>query len=133
MDQGPLVREEIEAGAELARRFDKSEPVKAAFWLRVPDDDERYLYLVIGRDRNTSFRPAYEALVRSMLELRNPDLDMLRVKLIGFDDPMGQAAIEMQQHYPASLSRRAYGVMFGNRFAGDLYVYPPLVPISMPG
>jgi hypothetical protein len=45
MDQGPLVKEEIEAGATLAREFDRYAPVKAAFWLKESDNPYRYLYL----------------------------------------------------------------------------------------
>jgi hypothetical protein len=33
MDQGQLVSEEIDAGAELVRRLDQHVPVKAAFWV----------------------------------------------------------------------------------------------------
>jgi hypothetical protein len=39
MDQGQLVSEEIDAGAELVRRLDQYVPVKAAFWVK--DSEEK--------------------------------------------------------------------------------------------
>ena len=40
MDQGQLVSEEIDAGAELVRRLDRYVPVKAAFWVKDSEEGQ---------------------------------------------------------------------------------------------
>ncbi len=45
MDQGPLVMEEIDAGARFLGEFAKTIPVLAAFWVRVSEEDSGYLYV----------------------------------------------------------------------------------------
>jgi hypothetical protein len=37
--------EEIDAGAELVREFEKYAPVTVAFWLKESDDEHRHLYI----------------------------------------------------------------------------------------
>ncbi len=63
MDYGPLVREEIEEGAKLAREFDHYAPLKAAFWLKASDDDHRYLYLTSDQIDDTGVYSAYGEVV----------------------------------------------------------------------
>jgi hypothetical protein len=45
MDQTTLVTPEIDAGAELIRRLDRSVPVRAAFWVKDSDEGQWYLYI----------------------------------------------------------------------------------------
>ncbi len=45
MDQGPLVVEQIDAGAKFLAELDKNIPVMAAFWLKASDEDSWYLYV----------------------------------------------------------------------------------------
>ena len=43
MDQGPLVTEQIDAGAKLVNDFDRRTPLQAAFWLKESEVGEWYL------------------------------------------------------------------------------------------
>ena len=49
MDNGPLAKEEIDAGRELLRRLNNYRPVKAAFWLKASESPYRYLYFACDR------------------------------------------------------------------------------------
>jgi hypothetical protein len=53
MDQGPLVTEQIDAGARFVREFAKQRPVQAAFWLKGTEDNQWFLY-VAGDQINDS-------------------------------------------------------------------------------
>ena len=45
MDQGPLVIEQIDAGARFLAEFEKKIPVMAAFWLKASEEGSWYLYV----------------------------------------------------------------------------------------
>src|SRR3954449_4517715 len=100
MDQGPLVSEEINAGAIMVREFDRYEPVKAAFWLKASDEEQRYLYLASDRIDDTNFDVAYREVLRLANEMRSPYLDPFRVKLIGGEDPLALAALDINKRFP---------------------------------
>ena len=59
MDQGQLVSEEIDAGAELVRRLDQYVPVKAAFWVKDSEEGQWYLYIASDQITDTNLGAAY--------------------------------------------------------------------------
>lgn len=130
MDQGPLVSEEIDAGAELAREFDKYQPVKAAFWLKASDGGQRYLYLASDRIDDTNFDVAYGEVLRLADQIRSPYLDPFRVKVIGGDDPLARAATDIHNRFPGPMATRLRGRDFGGVLVDEVYVYPS--PSSSP-
>jgi hypothetical protein len=130
MDQGPLVIEEIDAGAKLAREFDRFEPVKAAFWLKASDEEQRYLYLASDQIDDTNFDVAYREVLRLADQLRSPYLDPFRVKVIGGDDPLAQAAVEINRRFPGPMPTRFGGKVFGGISVEDVYVYPSPLPVT---
>jgi len=79
MDTWSLVSEEIDAGAELAREFDKFKPVSAAFWLKASDDDQRYLYVASEEIDDTNFDLAYGEVLRLAAKMHSIYLDPFRV------------------------------------------------------
>ena len=127
MDNGPLVKEEIDAGATFAREFDRYMPLKAAFWLRV-SDDYRYLYLTSDRIDDATMGDAYREVVRIAQKLALPDLDMFRIKVVPGDDPLAEAVAEQIRKYPDSTGRRFGYRTLGDLFVDDGYVYPQLAP-----
>lgn len=132
MDQGPLVNEEIDAGAELVREFNKYEPVQAAFWIKAQDDMHRYLYIASDRIDDTNFDVAYGEVLRLADELRSPYLDPFRVKLINAETPLAQAAVEIHHRFPGRMATRFGGKSFGGISVDDVYIYPTLVPATAP-
>ncbi len=131
MDQGSLVTEEIDAGAELAREFDKYEPVKVAFWLKASDDDHRFLYIASDRIDDTNIDVAYEEILRLAAKSQSAWLDPFRVKLISGGDPLAKAALEIHQRFPGRLANRFGGNMFGGIIANDVYIYPSPIPAAL--
>ena len=130
MDQGPLVIEEIDAGAEFARRFEAHRPVKAAFWLKASDDDRRYLYIAADEVDGSGLRSAYREVNRLAGEMRTPYLDPSRVKLIGGSDPLTQAAIDINQRFADDMANRLRNTMFGGLFVDEVYIYPTPIPAA---
>lgn len=124
MDQGSLVSEEIDAGEQLVRAFDKYLPVKAAFWLKTSDDPHRYLYIASEQIDDNNFDLAYREVIRLTHKFRNPDLDPFRVKVINAGTPLAQAAVEILERFPDSVGTRSGGGYFGGLVADDVYIYP---------
>jgi hypothetical protein len=132
MDQGPLVSEEIDAGAELVRRLDKSVPVKAAFWVKDSDEGPWYLYVASDRIDEKNLDRAYGEVLRLAWEMACPYLDPFQVKLISSSDPLAQAALEMYRRYPGRMATRFGGTNFGGRGVDGVYLYPAPITSSAP-
>src|ERR1043165_7834685 len=130
MDQGPLVTEEIDAGAARAREFKKYAPIKAAFWLKESDDDHRYLYLASERIDAHNIGVAYGEILRLTGKMRSPYLDPFRVKLINAEDPLAKAAVDINQRFPDRVATRFGGKTFGGISVDDVYVYPSPLPAA---
>ncbi len=130
MDQVPLVKEEIEAGAELAREYDKYKPVKAAFWLKKSDDDRKYFYIASERIDDGDLYDAYGEVIRLTTKMQS--LDPMRVKLVGAEDPLAKAAADHNARFPSRKVQRFGGTMFGGVFVDDVYLYPSPLPAAAP-
>lgn len=124
--------EEIDAGAELVREFDKYAPVKVAFWLKASDEEHRYLYIASAQIKDTNFDVAYGEVVRLANQLQSPSLDLFRVKLISADDPLARAALDIHQRFPGPLATRFGGKSFGGMSVDEVYIYPSPLPAAVP-
>ncbi|CAN5820680.1 hypothetical protein BH23PLA1_BH23PLA1_41720 [soil metagenome] len=132
MDQGPLVTELIDAGAELIREFDKSMPVKAAFWLKASDDEHRYLYIASDRIDDSNPVLAYREVLRLVDQIGSPYLNPFRVKLISADDPLARAALEIQHRFPGPQATRLGARSFGGLSVDDVCIYQSPLPVAVP-
>jgi len=128
MDQGPLVTEQIEAGARFLREFHKSYPVKAAFWLKDSEEGVWWLYVASDQITDDNFDVAYGEVGRVSDVLRDPWFDLMQVKVIGEDHPLAKAAAEALLAYPGRIPLRLRGVSFGGVFADEVYIYPSPIP-----
>ena len=90
MDQGPLVVEETDAGAELVRRLDQQFPVKAAFWLKDSEVGHWFLYIASDQIDDKTLDSAYEEVLRVAWEMASPYFDGFQVKVIPPSDPLAQ-------------------------------------------
>jgi hypothetical protein len=131
MDQGPLVNEEIEAGARFLAEFQKYAPVQAAFWLKRSDEGECSLYVASDQITDDNFDVAYGEVVRISGEMQDPYFDMFRVKLIGADDPLARAALEVHRRYAGARPTRFRGNTFGGVGVDEVYIYPTPLPIPV--
>ena len=132
MDHGPLVIEETDAGAELAREFDKYEPVKVAFWLKASDKEHRNLYIASDRIDDTNIDVAYGKVLSLTNKMQSPYLDPFRVKLISAKDPLAKAAVEIHERFPSRMATRFGGKSFGGISVDDVYIYPSPLSAAVP-
>jgi len=130
MDRGPLVNEEIEDGMVFAREFGRYAPVKAAFWIKSADEDQRYLYLSSDRIDDSNFELAYGEVIRLAHKLELPYLDPFRVKIVGGNDPLAVAAAELSGRHAGTIPTRYGGRIFGGQSVDDVYVYPTPLPVA---
>ncbi len=131
MDHGPLVSEQIDAGAKLASEFASDhQPLQAAFWLKESDDGQWFLYLVSDQIDDSNFDLAY----REVLKLLGPGphmwLDPLQVKVAGSDDPLAQAVEDVQRTQSTRLATRLRNRMLGGLSIEEVYIYRH--PITTP-
>jgi hypothetical protein len=124
MDQSALVKEEIDAGAELIRQFEQYTPVKAAFWMKASEKPFRYLYIASDHINDKNFDLAYSEIFRIVKEMNDPNLPLFRVKVIGGNHPSARDVIEIYRRHPNSGA-----INYRERFLGDIavddaYIYP---------
>jgi hypothetical protein len=132
MDQGSLVMEEIDAGAKLVREFNNYNVVKVAFWLKASDDEYRYLYIASDQIDDSNFDLAYGEVLRLTSQMHSLYLNPFRVKVIGTDDPLARAAVDIQKRYPGRFATRFGGTMFGGIFVDEVYIYASPLPAPVP-
>ena len=60
MDHGPLVSEQIDAGARFLYEFQKHLPLQSAFWLKDSEQGGWYLYLASEQITDENFDLVYE-------------------------------------------------------------------------
>jgi hypothetical protein len=131
MDQGALVNEQIEAGAKFLAEFQAFRPIQTAFWLK--DSEERFWWLYVASEQisDKNIDVAYGEVVKVAHALKEPNFDMMRVKLIGKKHPLAKAAAELRQRYPAGGPLRIQNQFFGDLFIEEVYVYPAPVPVAV--
>jgi len=117
MDQEPLVTEQIEAGRKFIEEFDKYRPVQAAFWLKATEDSGWYLYVASDQITDENFDVAYGEVARASRSIRDPNLDLFRVKVVGVDDPRDKAALDVYQQYSGRAPARVRACQCGPRAA----------------
>ena len=91
MDQGSLVREQIDAGATFLHEFDKVAHVVLAFWLKESEDGRWVLYVAPCGVNDANFDVAYGEVLRIAGEMKDPNLDVFQIRLLRRDDPLLKA------------------------------------------
>jgi hypothetical protein len=128
MDQGPLVSEQIEAGARFLGEFNKSYPVQSAFWLKDREEGHWYLYVASDQITDDNFDVAYGEVIRIAGVLQDPWFDTFQLKVIGADDALARAAADLRQRYPRRSPLRVHGLPFGGVDAEEVYLYSSPLP-----
>jgi len=57
--------------------------------------------------------------------------DVFRVKLIGADDKLAEAAADLQRRYGGRAPARLFNTSFGGRGVDEVYLYP--IPVAVAG
>lgn len=131
MDQGPLVTEQIDAGAELAHDFNaKYKPLQAVFWIKESEEKQWNLFLASDQIDDSNFERAYGEVHELLRGKSHVWLDPFQVKVAGINHPIVKSVLDILQRYPAQLPTRLRGRMLGGQFVEDAYIYA--LPISAP-
>ncbi len=131
MDQGPLVTEQIDAGAKLAGDFDSQyKPLSAAFWLKESEEGRWILYLVSDQIDDSNFDQAYGEVIRLLGRGPHMWLDPFQVKVSGVDDRTAKIVLEIQQKNASRLATRVRERMIGGLSVDEIYIYP--IPMHSP-
>ena len=126
MDQGPLVREKIDAGAKFLKLFQRYAPIRAAFWLKPAEDDGRWnLYLWAEEFTDQNFDLAYGEVLRLARTLQDPNFDPFEVRILRGKNALAQAAVDIYKRYPAKIATHYNGRSFGGISVDGVYIYPP--------
>lgn len=123
MVEGPLVTEQIAAGAELARLFDAYAPVRSAFWVQPQSTGEWLLYLVSDQIDDTNFDLGYDEVIRLLDAKPRGWLDLHQVRVAGVDDRVAKAVLALRAKYPGPGPLRLRDRSLGGEFADEVYVY----------
>jgi hypothetical protein len=129
MDQIPLVIDQIDAGTKFLNEFQSYLPIHVAFWLKEAEEGDWNLYVVSDQITEDNFDVAYGEVVRIAGQLRDPWFDPFQVKLIGANDPLAQAALDIQRRFPGRMPTRFHGKTFGGLSVDEVYIYPSPVPV----
>jgi hypothetical protein len=129
MDSGPLVSEEIEAGAKVLAELQKTLSVATAFWLKLPEKNSWNFYVVADRSRDHDQGSTGGEVLRVVLEMRDPNLSFLQVQTIRPDHPLARSALDYQRLYPGKAIRLRDRV-FGEMGIDEVYIYPSSVAAS---
>ncbi len=124
MDQGPLVIDQIDAGETLLKHFDATFPVEVAFWLKGSESDKWVLYLASRAINETNWFLGYEEIRRLTQALPRLLIDPDQVKVVGTNNPIALAALELLKRYPTRLATRYRGPQLGGVGTDEVYIYP---------
>ncbi len=127
MDQAPLVMDEIEAGEAFIERLHEHAPVKAAWWLRRAEEGDRYLYVAIDSLNESNFDVVYGEVLRIAGEMKDRYyIDPFRVNVVGTNDPMAKAIMDIYRRFPGRIPPRFDGRVLGGVAIAEVFIYPRL-------
>jgi hypothetical protein len=122
MDQGPLVNEQIEAGAKFLAELEKKTPVTSAFWLKAGEEDSWHLYSASDQFNDIALDLAYREVLRVAAELRDPNVDPFQVKLIKSNHPFTKAAMDYLRLFSGTMATRLCQRNFGGTSVDEVYI-----------
>ena len=122
MDQGSLVMEQIEAGNNFLREFEKSTPVVVAFWLKEREDGRWNLYVASDRFDKGKLGGAYGEVLGIAKEMKDPYFEPFQVKLVGLSEPTVRAALEFYRTHPPKIPFRIRERNFGGIDVEEVYL-----------
>jgi hypothetical protein len=131
MDQGPLVNEQINAGASFLSTFQKYAPVRTAFWLKDGETGEWNLYVVSDTITDENIDKAYREVGRIAKDIHDPWFDpFFQIKVAGVHHPLAKLVGNIQRKVTGRVPPGYHGGQLGMRSVAELYIYP--LPITVP-
>ena len=124
MDQSPLVKEMVDAGAKFIGEFAKYVPIQAAFWLKASEEEQWYLHLASDQIDDTNFDLAYGEVMRMASRIPDPWLSPFEIKVVSSKNPLAAAVVGFQNKFPGRIPTRYRGRPLGNISVEEVYMYP---------
>lgn len=125
MDQTALVITQLQAGEKFLSRFEKCCPSPVAFWLRRGEESTWHLYVSAPEITEDFDKKAGRDAHRIIQELRDPELERSGARILGWNHPAVQAALDFQNRYILTGPARFRGPVFGGiRVEDDVWIYP---------
>lgn len=132
MDSGPLVAEQVEAGARFLNEFQKYAPIQAAFWLKESDASNAHLCVASDRITDENFDLAYDEVARIRGQLQDPWLDLFSVRVLrDRHRPLVEAVLGLIRRFGGKTPIHLYGQILAGRSVDELYVYPSVIPAEV--
>jgi hypothetical protein len=128
MDQGPLVSEQINAGARFLGEFHKYAPVQDGFWLKDSEEGTWYLYVASDQITDENFDVGYGEVLRIAKAIKDPWFDPFQVKLIGTDDVLAKDVAAIRRRYSERTPIHLRDKTIGGTTVDEVYVYPSPLP-----
>lgn len=133
MDQGSLVREQIEAANRFLQAFEKSTRVVVAFWLKEDEDGPWNFHVASDRFEKGKLGGGYGEVLRIAQNMKDPYFEPFQVKLVGLSEPIVQAALQFYRTHPPKIPYRIPKRNFGGFDVAGLYlVKGPTGAYTMP-
>lgn len=125
MDQIPLVREKLEAGAKFLAELRKRLPIKTAFWLRESDGSSARLYIASDQIEHGKLTEGFRIANEAIDAIQDPNLNSFDIAFVPVDDPLVASALSAYDRYPGSTIPIHFGPrLFGKTGADEVYIYP---------
>jgi hypothetical protein len=130
MDPFTLVDREIEDGGKLLEQLrQEGIDVTAACWIKADEDEQWYLYIATPLVDDPGPAVAYRRIYSSIKSMTKPfSIEPLRVKLVGANNPVAKAVLDVNQKYPAAPPPRYLRTRLGGINIEAAYVYAPMHP-----
>lgn len=128
MDQGPLVRDEIEDGAKLLSALrEGGVEISAAWLMKAVEDGLWFLYLATKLVDELGITPAYRKTFEVMRPLEPLLIEWSEVKLVSPSSKVAQEVLEIQSQFGDQRSPRFGGKRLGGISIESAYIYPQRV------
>lgn len=121
-----LVEGRIDAGQRfLDRLAAEGVVIRAACWLRPPDDDRWRLYLATPLLDAVGSMDGYGRVLRVLRSLGDGWLTSSDVSLVSESDPLARDVLEVLRQYPGRMPMPSPRSLLGNLPVEEVYIYPP--------
>ena len=142
MDQDAVVNEQAESGKRLIAAVEANGfEVRVAFWAKLTDEGNWYLYLASPFVEENGGRAAYGVVLEVLRKQPDIWIDSFEIRVIGLKDTLAKAALEVvrprgsdsqfavknPRPYPGLT--RFGGASLGGVSIDGAFIYPPSVPV----
>ena len=125
MDQGTLVKDQVDDGRRFAERFAADgNSLQAAFWVETSEEGLWFLYLVTDLVSREGPAAAYRAVHASLRKLGDAGIISAEIKVISPTDPIAQDVLAIMSRHPGRPANRFAGENLGSMEVEQVYIYP---------